>query len=538
MQKAQLLREIRARFASLAQRMVDVANREKRVPAAETAAGEEWFSGPVISLRALRLFEAALLDVSTHGVPRISEDRVVRHAGRTRVLLTPNDAYESVLYRGWRSWVELDSEASKRDLRDSLATFYRQPAAPGRLVLVLGAGNVASIPVLDVLYHSFVEGSVCLLKMSPVNAYLGPLLEAAFEPMVTRGYLEFVYGDGELGSHLTRELRVDAIHITGSLQTHDTVVWGPPGPVRARQRELGEPLTKKRITSELGNVGPVFVAPAEYSDAELTRAAENIAGMLVHNASYNCNAARVLVTARGFVQREELLRRIAAVLERTPTRVAYYPGARSRHEELLTRLAGAEVQRVGTADKERLPWTLVKSLSPDEECPLFEAEAFCPILGEVVLEADDAADFLPLAPEFANERLFGTLNAMWLVPSSLERDPTLFHALDEGIRALRYGTVSVNIWPAVGYGMGLTPWGGFPGATLEDPQSGIGTGHNAALLDHTEKVILEGPLLGFPKPFWCPGHAHLAELGAALAAFEAEPSFARATRAAWAGVRS
>lgn len=51
------------------------------------------------------------------------------------------------------------------------------PAArQGKLALVLGAGNVASIAPLDVLHKLFIENQVCLLKLNPVNDYLHDLL--------------------------------------------------------------------------------------------------------------------------------------------------------------------------------------------------------------------------------------------------------------------------------------------------------------------------------------------------------------------------
>ncbi len=44
---------------------------------------------------------------------------------------------------------------------------------------MLGAGNVASIPPMDALYKMFVDGNVCLVKLNPVNEYLGPFYEEA-----------------------------------------------------------------------------------------------------------------------------------------------------------------------------------------------------------------------------------------------------------------------------------------------------------------------------------------------------------------------
>ena len=57
-------------------------------------------------------------------------------------------------------------------------------AARARVALVLGAGNVASIGPLDVVHKLFVEGQVALLKLNPVNEYLGPFFEEAFADLI------------------------------------------------------------------------------------------------------------------------------------------------------------------------------------------------------------------------------------------------------------------------------------------------------------------------------------------------------------------
>jgi hypothetical protein len=132
--------------------------------------------------------------------------------------------------------------------------------------------------------------------------------------------------------------------------------------------------------------------------------------------------------------------------------------------------------------------------------------------------------------------VFGTLNALIVSPDWLERDLTAARALDRALVELDYGTVCVNAWPAVAYGLAAPPWGGAPGATLADAQSGIGWGHNALLLEQVHKVVLRSPLLVFPEPFWCPGHRHLAELGRAFSEHQAAPSVRRAAQAVRFGV--
>ena len=114
---------------------------------------------------------------------------------------------------------------------------------------------------MDVITKLFNEGKVCLLKMHPVNAYLGPFLEAAFAEPIRRGFLAVAYGGAEEGEYLARHEGIDEIHLTGSVQTYDQIVWGPPGPERESRKARNAPVIGKPVTAELGNVSPVLVVP-------------------------------------------------------------------------------------------------------------------------------------------------------------------------------------------------------------------------------------------------------------------------------------
>src|SRR5690606_7783916 len=121
----------------------------------------------------------------------------------------------------------------------------------GGVALILGAGNVSSIPPMDVFTKMFIEGFVCVVKMNPVNEWAGPILERALAPLVERGFLRFVYGGGDVGTYLVEHPGVHDVHITGSDKTHDLIVWGPPGPERERRKKANDPILKKPISSEL-----------------------------------------------------------------------------------------------------------------------------------------------------------------------------------------------------------------------------------------------------------------------------------------------
>ncbi|MGH7272652.1 MAG: aldehyde dehydrogenase family protein, partial [Polyangiaceae bacterium] len=339
-----------------------------------------------------------------------------------------------------------------------------------------------------------------------------------------QGYLAIVYGGAEVGSHLCYHPRVADVHITGSDKTHDIIVWGPPGAEREDRKRRGDPLLKKPITSELGNVSPVLVVPGPYSDGELSSMAENAVGMITNNGSFNCNAAKLLVLPKGWSQRDAFIQKMTSVLSSVAPRKAYYPGAFQRYEALTS--GHSDVRKIGAGSDKALPWTLVLGLDPnDAKEKNFFTEPFCSILSEVSIGSTDPLEFIQAAVPFANDRVWGTLNAMLFLHPKVEASPSINAAVDGALRDLRYGTVAVNAWPALGYAFVTTPWGGHPSATLANVQSGLGWVHNSVMLERIEKCVVRAPLKPMPKQVYFPSHKTLNVLGRRLVEFEAAPSW-------------
>jgi acyl-CoA reductase-like NAD-dependent aldehyde dehydrogenase len=524
-EKALLLREILPRVLAAAPRMVAEGCRAKGIDPSGPLAGEEWLGGACPLILNVRLLAEALEDIAARGAPGLPSRAVRRRAdGRVAVRVFPASNPDRALLSGFTCEVLLQEGVRTDEVRPAQAAFYRAAEPEGGVSLILGAGNVASIPPMDALYKLFVEGKVVLLKMSPVNAYLGPILEDALAPLVKRGFLRIVYGGAAAGGYLAGHPDVADIHITGSQHTHDTIVWGPPGPEQARRRAANEPLLDKPITSELGNVSPVIVMPFLYADDELWFQARNIATQVVNNASFNCNAAKMLVLPHGWRQRGIFLEKLRRALREARARKAYYPGAFDRYSALTTGRAG--VSRCGEASRDELPWTLIEDLDPkNPREPLFHEEPFCGIMSEVSVGSDDPAEFLDTATRFCNDTLWGTLSASIVVHPVLEDDPTVGRALEEAITRLRYGAISVNQWPAFVYALVAPPWGGHPSSTLADVQSGLGFVHNTPMLDRIEKAILRGPLVASPRPPVFYDHRNMARLGEKLARYYASPGW-------------
>src|SRR5262249_50739793 len=138
----------------------------------------------------------------------------------------PIDAWDKLILSGYHAEVWMESGVNAQNIYEHMAEFYRAPASRGKVALVLGAGNVANIGPMDALYKLFAEGQVVVLKMNPVNEYLGPILREAFEDFVKGGFFEVVYGGAEEGEYLCNHALVDEIHITGSDKTHDAIMFG------------------------------------------------------------------------------------------------------------------------------------------------------------------------------------------------------------------------------------------------------------------------------------------------------------------------
>jgi len=511
-------------FLRVADRMVAAGCRAKGITPGTPFEAEEWALGVWGVVRQLRLIRESL-----HAINR-SGNTPIGPVGRTTdnrlsVRTFPGNAIDAMLFKDMSVEVHLQSGVTEDALEATRAGFYKRPH-DGRVALVLGAGNMAAIPAMDVITKMFNEGKVCLLKMNPVNAYIGPFIEEAFVDAVKRNFLVVVYGSAEEGRYLVYHDGIDEVHITGSDRTHDAIVWGPAGPQQDERKRRNEPLLKKPITSELGNVSPVIVVPGPYTEKELCFQAEDAASYFVMNASFLCCSAKILIVPKGWDGSDTFLRGVENVCAAVPPRQAYYPGAQDRWQMLTSGRARAE--QIGSAVPGTLPWTIITGLDPaatDE--PLFNAEPFCSVLSETRLGSADPLEFLDRAVDFVNNRLWRTLAATLVVHPKSLKDPRINEAVERAITRLRYGTVAVNGFHGLSFTFASPPWGAYPGATLDNIQSGSGFVHNTLMLEGIEKAVLRCPVAVFPKPAYFPSHRTAHKLMRNLVAMEVNANWAK-----------
>lgn len=499
-ERAALVDTLLRDFIAIAPRWVAAAVQAKGISPASPFAAEEWAAGVWPVARQLRQLRQVLREIATSGRPRIPGRVRTRADGQVVAPVFPQSMYDRLFFSGVTAEVWMEPGVTPETLAETQAIIYQNKNHPGKVALVLGAGNVASIGPLDILHKLFLENQVVLYKTNPVNAYTGPLLQEGFRALIETGYLRIIGGGASEGAYLCQHDNIDEIHITGSDKTFDAIVFGP-GQEGAQRKAAQTPLLRKRVTGELGNVSPVIVVPGPWTQRDLNYQAMHIASMLTNNAGFNCNATRVVIQHADWDRRGILLREIRSALSRIPLRPAYYPGAHERQRAFVA--AHPDAEQFGTPQEQELPWTLIADLDPvrsDDIC--FTTEAFCGLFGETALPAGGVAEYIERAVDFANENIWGTLNATILVhPDSLE-DPQVAAALEEAVARLRFGTIGVNYWAGTGFALGTTTWGAFPGHTLDDIQSGNGVVHNALMFGRPQKSVLRAPFRSTPTPPW------------------------------------
>lgn len=533
-ERIELLEQLRDGVVEVAEDWVHAAVEAKGLTLGTAEEGEEWMTGPATTLRNITLLIASLRDIQEHGVPQLPGAVFARPDGQVIASVLPATRWDALLFQGFTAEVWMQPGVTLENLSQNQAAFYRSASPKSRIALVLGAGNVASIGPMDALYKLFVEGQVVLLKMNPVNEYLGPFIDKAFAALRERGFFRVVYGGAAEGDYLCRHELVQEIHVTGSDKTYDAIVFGV-GEEGARRKAERRPRNTKPFTCELGNVSPVIIVPGPWSDKDLDYHGVNIASSVVNNAGFNCSATRVVIQHEQWDKREALLASIKKAFQRAEDRRPYYPGSEDRQRRFLEHHPDAEL--FGTRGEGHVPWTLIHHLDPndpDELC--FNTESWCGQTSEVALPASSVVEYIDKAVAFCNDRVWGTLNCSIVVHPKSLKDPRVAEAVERAIANLRYGGIAVNHWAGLNFALVTPTWGAFPGHTPEDIRSGEGVVHNTYMFDRPQKSVVRGPFRVFPKPAWFIDHKTAADIGRKMTYFNADPSIARLPGLIWSGL--
>jgi len=527
-ERAGLLGAVHAAVAEQAENWARTASEIKDLAAASPLVGEEWISGPYSVLTATSKLAASVGRIGRGESPLAQSRFGTAPGNRVTVQVLPHNAHEALLLHGFRAEVWMPPGVTAGTVKATAGLGELHPTRTQGIGLVLGAGNITSIPPLDVLYELIANNRVVLLKLNPVLSRMLPVYQAALAPLVRHGVVRIVMGDGAVGGYLAHHANISHVHMTGSATTHDAVVFGP-GSSGAERKAAGTPLLDKTITSELGGVSPIIVLPGRWTRRDLRYQAEHVATQRLHNGGYNCIAGQMVVLSRDWPQKAAFLAELRGAIGRAPARQAWYPGSDQRVAALAAAYPSAE--RLG--DGGRL---LVVIGEGDDHSVIGSTEAFSPVLGVIELPGTGAS-FLDSAVDTVNRDFVGTLGA------NIIADPRTIRSLGAGFREaiarLRYGTIAINVWTGLGFLTAAAPWGAYPGHTVADVQSGIGVVHNALLIDSPERTVASGPFRPFPrsiahgefalfpKPPWFVTARSAAATGRLLTGFAARPSWLR-----------
>ncbi|CAH0123069.1 aldehyde dehydrogenase family protein [Microbacterium sp. Bi121] len=486
-QRATLLRAVRTAVAATAEEWAHTAAASKGLNGSHPLRGEEWLAGPYSVLGALDAYVETLSRLADGRNPLegIRIDRAP--GGRARVHAFPLTGLDKALLSGFTGEVWLEPGTTPRIARATAGLGQRTPAESGGIGLVLGAGNVTSIPVLDVLYELLAHNRTVLLKVNPTQDALVAVYEHAFAALIEPGFLRIVRGGGDVGAYLTGHQRLVHVHITGSAATFDAITWGAPGSATTRRRRENRPQLLKPITAELGGVSPIIVVPGEWTQADLTFQAEHIATMRLQNCGHNCIAGQVVIISSDWAQADEFRAALRRAYAKAPERPIWYPHSDDRMQQANDDYPDALV--LG----DRL---LVEIGEEEDPTALQNTEYFAPVLGVIAIPGT-GQQFLDAAVAHANDKLQGTLGANLLIDPATQR--SLGTGFERAVAELRYGSIAINAWTAFGFITPTLTWGAFPGNTLQDVGSGIGVVHNALLLDRVERSVLHGPFRPFPR---------------------------------------
>ncbi|MBC8478978.1 MAG: aldehyde dehydrogenase, partial [FCB group bacterium] len=373
--------------------------------------GEEWLVLTML-FRLLGILERSLTDIRRYGRPKIPGGFRRNKQGRILARSFPHTLVDRIFYSFVSGDVLFPEGTEESDILENQAKIY-SGSAGGNVCLVLAAGNLSVLSVIDFMYKLFVENQVVIVKTNPVNDYINPFLEKAFAPLIDQGFLRIIHGGAEEGRYLCQHPDIDELHLTGSDKTFDAIVFGS-GEQGVKNKNNREPQSDKRFTAELGNITPVIVVPGPWSESDVQSQAVKLVSWFSVNAGFNCITPRLLIQHKNWSKRDILITAITNLLKTVETRNAYYPGAQDRHRMFLDHHPRA--LQIGETPEGHLPWTFIKDVDPQNEADIcFSTEPFCSLVSETGLESESVVDFIDKAVDFANTRVWGSLAAVVLV---------------------------------------------------------------------------------------------------------------------------
>ena len=436
--------------------------------------GEEWIGGPFSCIYALQYFIEYLQDQDGLDINKFDESK-------KSYKVFPTKNIEKLLFPFLEGEIRFGKNLNFDQINEYRGFANRFDNKDPKITLILGAGNVSSIPVLDAVYHMIAHKSVIYLKLNPVNDYLLPIFLQVFEPFISRGFMIISEGDMEASKYLTEHDGFQHTHLTGSNYTYENIVYGRVLTDKERSLKTLPKKNKKSITTELGNVTPIIVHPGNWSRSEIKHQAKKIVTAKLNNSGFNCIAAQVIVLPKHWKHTNKLKSDIKFYLKKIGDTTSYYPGALENLNDLIDSNNYEQINSLSCST----PF-LVSDLDLEKEYGIKEVWSTALYFHEISYNSYE--DFCSKSIDYVNNELWGNLGVTVLIKNHKKK--TNQSILNTYVEELKYGTVAINEWSALGFVIPTLPWGGYPGNKDNDIQSGQGYVHNTLLFESPQKGIV------------------------------------------------
>ena len=447
---------------------------EKKGILSKSKEGEEWIGGPFACIYAIQYFIETIQNND-------ELDKSKYDDSNKSYKVFPTKNIEKLLFPFLEGEVRFGKNLNFDQINEYRGFANRFEKNDPKITLVLGAGNVSSIPVLDALFHMIAYKSVIYLKLNPVNDYLLPIFTQVFEPFITRGFMIITEGDMEASQYLTQHDGFQQTHLTGSNYTYENIVYGKTLSDKERSLKTYPKVNKKPITSELGNVTPIIVHPGNWSRSEIKHQAKKIVTAKLNNSGFNCIAAQVIVLPKDWKHTEKLKREIKYYLNKIGDTTSYYPGSTENLNELIDTNNYEQINKLTCST----PF-LVSDLDLEKQYGNEEVWSTALYFKEIPYKSYE--NYATSAIDYVNNELWGNLGVTVLIKNHNRKANKLI--LKSYVDNLNYGTVAINEWSALGFVIPTLPWGGYPGNKDNDIQSGQGYVHNSLLFESPQKGIV------------------------------------------------
>ena len=447
---------------------------EKKGVTNTIAEGEEWLAGPFASVFALQYYIETLKDV------RKPLNKDLFNEVNNTYKVFPNNNLEKIFFPFISAEVKFNKNIKFNEIENYRGFAMRYSHKPST-TLVLGAGNVSCIPLLDTIYHLVTKRSVVYLKLNPVNDYLLPVYEKVFERFISLGYMVVTKGSTEESKYMVDHKGIDHIHLTGSDETYENIVYGKKLNENEKSLKSLSKKNNKSFSSELGNVTPIIIHPGNWTNSEIKHQARKIVTAKLNNGGFNCISAQIVVLPDGWKHTNKLMKYVKHYMKNIDDRFSYYPNS---IEKLNSLEKDKNYERLND-DACATPHLSreIKSYSKFETSEVWGTSIY---FKQIPFTSD--LEYAQNVIDYCNNTLWGNLGATVLFKKYKNKKNK--NITDLYISELKYGTVAINEWSAIGFIIPTLPWGGFPGNKDNDIQSGQDFVHNSLFFESVENGIV------------------------------------------------